>query len=83
MNYFSKLVSIKYFWTKFPCTRVRNCENKIGIFFRIRHSFLTKCLFTDAKTQKIEPDLNFVMMDESFGGSVYLFFNEQKIVCND
>ncbi len=26
----------------------------------------------DAKTQKIEPDVHFVMTDESFGGSVNL-----------
>ncbi len=33
-------------------------------------SFPIKILVTDVKTQKIEPDPNFFMMDENFGGSV-------------
>ncbi len=32
--------------------------------------FLFVMLAKDAKTQKIKPDLNFFMMDESFGGIV-------------
>ncbi len=31
---------------------------------------LSKCLLWMQKLQKIEPDLNFFMTDESFGGSV-------------
>ncbi len=38
-------------------------------FFRIP-SFPIKMHVTDAKTQKIGPDPNFFLTDESFGGSV-------------
>ncbi len=31
---------------------------------------LSKCLLRMRKTKKIEPDMNFFMMDENFGGSV-------------
>ncbi len=38
--------------------------------FPYSSSFPIKMHATDAKTQKIEPDPNFFLMDESFGGSV-------------
>ncbi len=64
------------------------------VSFFVLSSFPIKMLATDAKMQKIEPDPNFFMMDESFRDSVtvstYLFFNVQKYqtrisdsVCND
>ncbi len=39
-------------------------------FFSYSSSFSIQMHATDAKTQKIEPDPNYIMMDESFGGSV-------------
>ncbi len=39
-------------------------------FFSYSSSFPIKMFAMNAKTQKIEPDPNFVMTDESFGGSV-------------
>ncbi len=38
--------------------------------FSYSSSFPIKIHAMDAKTQKIEPDLNYFMTDESFGGSV-------------
>ncbi len=38
--------------------------------FSYSSSFSIQMHATDAKTQKIEPDPNYIMMDESFGGSV-------------
>ncbi len=42
----------------------------VFLFFSYSSSFPIKMLVTDVKTQKIEPDPNFFMTDESFGGSV-------------
>ncbi len=39
-------------------------------FLSYLSSFAIKILATDAKMQKIEPDPNFFITDESFGGSV-------------
>ncbi len=39
-------------------------------FFSYSSSFPIKMHATDAKTQKVEPDLNFFMTYERFGGSV-------------
>ncbi len=56
-----------------PCSlkaiahRVWNFHMRFSVFY-IPHPFLSK--FTDAKTQKIEPDPNFFMTNESLGGSV-------------
>ncbi len=35
---------------------------------------------TDAKTQKLEPDLNFFMIDEIFGGSVQMWLTQRVVV---
>ncbi len=40
------------------------------VSFFVLSSFPIKMLATDAKMQKIEPDPNFFMMDESFRDSV-------------
>ncbi len=48
---------------------VRNFHMRFFVF-SIFVIFPIKMLATDAKTQKIEPDPNFFMTDESFGGSV-------------
>ncbi len=37
-------------------------------------------LVTDMKTQKIEPDPNFFMTDESFRGSVNMWFTQCEVV---
>ncbi len=50
--------------------RVRNFRMSFLGFFSYSLSFPIKMLVTDAKMQKIEPDPNFFMTDESFGGSV-------------
>ncbi len=39
-------------------------------FFFVFLILYVKMYSTDAKMQKIEPDLNIFMMDENFGGSV-------------
>ncbi len=37
-------------------------------------------LAVNAKTQKIEPDTIFFMMDKSFGGSVETWFTQHEVV---
>ncbi len=46
---------------------VRNFRMRFSVLLS---SFPIKMHAMDAKTQKIEPDPNFFMTDESFGGSV-------------
>ncbi len=50
------------------------------LFFSYSSSFLIKMNATDAKPQKIEPDSNFFLTDESFGGSVQTWLTEREVV---
>ncbi len=65
------ILSLKFYFSsvKVIAHWVRNFHMRFSVF-PYSSSFPIKMHATDAKTQKIEPDPNIFMTDESFGGSV-------------
>ncbi len=59
-------------WVRYFCMRFS--------VFSYSSSFPIKMHATDAKTQKIEPDPNFFLTDESFRGSVQTWLTQREVV---